>query len=89
MAKKDKKKADRKERIAEKTSRKSAAKEKKVTKKGSAGVEVDPDDMDIDKVLAEYARQVRTLPSRNIFTPFPHFPLPPLPPPIPTKKIKK
>ncbi|KAF8425294.1 hypothetical protein EV426DRAFT_561727 [Tirmania nivea] len=58
MGKKDKKKnPDRKARVAEKTSRKLASKEKKTSKKGANGEEVDPDDVDIDTVLAEYARQ--------------------------------
>ena len=59
MGKKDKKKsADRKERIAEKTSKKLASKEKKASRKGNE--EADPDDVDIDTILAEYARQVST-----------------------------
>ena len=59
MGKKDKKKnPDRKTRVAEKTSRKLASKEKKASKKGASGEGVDPDDVDIDTVLAEYARQV-------------------------------
>lgn len=59
MGKKDKKKsADRKERIAEKTSKKLASKEKKAGRKGNE--EADPDDVDIDTILAEYARQVST-----------------------------
>ena len=59
MGKKDKKKsADRKLRIADKTSKKIASKEKKASRKGNE--EADPDDVDIDTVLAEYARQVST-----------------------------
>lgn len=59
MGKKDKKKsADRKARVAEKTTRKQASKEKKASRKGTNGEDVDPDDVDIDTVLAEYARQV-------------------------------
>ncbi|KAF8470745.1 hypothetical protein BDZ91DRAFT_761143 [Kalaharituber pfeilii] len=56
MGKKDKKKsADKKARVAEKAQKKAAAKEKKSTKKNAN--DVDPDDVDIDTVLAEYARQ--------------------------------
>lgn len=59
MGKKEKKKnPDRKARVAEKTTRKLASKEKKAVRKGVNGEDVDPDDVDIDTVLAEYARQV-------------------------------
>lgn len=60
MAKKDKKSksVEKKLRTAEKTNRKTAAKEKKASKKaGSGPAIVDADDQDIDAVLAEYAAQ--------------------------------
>jgi len=56
MAKKDKKNPDKKLRVAEKTARKSAQKEKKVSKKGPKDI-IDTDDQDIDAVLEEYARK--------------------------------
>lgn len=70
MGKKDKKKtSDRKVRIAEKTSKKITLKEKKASRKGNE--EADPDDVDIDTVLAEYARKVSTTPQSplSVLTP--------------------
>ena len=58
MGKKDSKKksADKKARVAEKTARKTSKKEKKSS--GKKGPDVDENDMDLDSVLEEYARQV-------------------------------
>ena len=58
MGKKDSKKksADKKARVAEKTARKTSKKEKRSSNK--KGPDVDEDDMDLDSVLEEYARQV-------------------------------
>ncbi|KAL7269379.1 Kelch repeat-containing protein 3 [Rhizina undulata] len=60
MGKKDKSKksADKKTRVAEKTAKKTAQKEKKLGKKGPKGaLEDDEEDVDLDQVLEEYARQ--------------------------------
>ena len=59
MPKKDKKKsAEKKARVAEKQGKKAAQKEKKNKTKGRTGDdESDADDVDLDAVLAEYARQ--------------------------------
>lgn len=56
--KKDKKKVDKKARVAEKTARKTAQKEKKPAKKGKNQLDEEPEDVDLDQVLEEYARQV-------------------------------
>lgn len=56
--KKDKKKVDKKIRVAEKTARKTAQKEKKPLKKGKNQLDEEPEDVDLDQVLEEYARQV-------------------------------
>lgn len=64
--KKDKKKVDKKTRVAEKTARKTAQKEKKSTKKGKNQLDDEPEDVDLDQVLEEYARQVPTNPTYTI-----------------------
>ena len=51
------KKAEKKVRVAQKQEKKATQKEKKSTKKGSRDDDSDADDLDIDTVLAEYARQ--------------------------------
>ena len=58
MVKKDKKTkdADKKARVAAKQSKKSAQKEKKVKSKGAD--DSDAEDVDLESVLEEYAKQV-------------------------------
>lgn len=68
VGKKDKKKVDKKTRVAEKTARKTAQKEKKSTKKGKNQLDDEPEDVDLDQVLEEYARQVPTDPTYTIPT---------------------
>lgn len=59
MGKKDKKSktAEQKARVAAKQSKKAAHKDKKVRAKG--GVDSDGEDVDLESVLEEYAKQVR------------------------------
>jgi len=59
MVKKDKKAkaAEKKARVAQKQDKKSAQKEKKSKTKGSREDDSDAEDVDLDAVLAEYARQ--------------------------------
>lgn len=60
MAKDKKSKvAKKKARVAAKQSKKTAQKEKKVKLKGADDSDVD--DVDLETVLAEYAKQVRTI----------------------------
>ena len=61
MAKKDKKSktAEQKARVAAKQNKKAAQKEKKVKSKGAE--DDDADDVDLESVLEEYAKQVRLL----------------------------
>ena len=60
MAKKDKKSktAEQKARVAAKQTKKAAQKEKKTKSKGHEGDDSDAEDVDLDAVLAEYAKQV-------------------------------
>ena len=62
MVKKDKKSktAEQKARVAAKQSKKAAQKEKKGKSKGND--DSDAEDVDIESVLEEYAKQVSTLP---------------------------
>lgn len=62
MAKKDKKSkdAEKKARAAAKQSKKTAQKEKKVKSKGAD--DSDAEDIDLESVLEEYAKQVRKFP---------------------------
>ncbi|KAI9834982.1 MAG: hypothetical protein M1819_002705 [Sarea resinae] len=58
MAKKDKKKsAEKKARVADKQTKKAAQKEKKAKTKGPQNDDSDVEDIDLDAVLAEYAKQ--------------------------------
>ena len=67
MAKKDKKSktAEQKARVAAKQTKKAAQKEKKVKSKGGKE-DSDADDVDLESVLEEYAKQVRALGSISI-----------------------
>ena len=60
MAKKEKKSktAEQKARVAAKQNKKAAQKEKKVKSKGN-NEDSDADDVDLESVLEEYAKQVR------------------------------
>ncbi len=60
MAKKDKKSktVEQKARVAAKQTKKAAQKEKKSKVKGREGDNSDAEDVDLDTVLAEYAKQV-------------------------------
>ena len=64
MAKKEKKSkdAEKKARVAAKQSKKTAQKEKKVKSKGAD--ESDAEDVDLESVLEEYAKQVGNIPSK-------------------------
>lgn len=64
MAKKEKKSkdAEKKARVAAKQSKKTAQKEKKVKSKGAD--ESDAEDVDLESVLEEYAKQVGNFPSK-------------------------
>ena len=65
------KQAEKKARVAEKTNKKAAQKEKKGKTKGRhAGDESDAEDIDLDAVLEEYARQVSLLPYSYIYCTF-------------------
>lgn len=63
MAKKDKKSkdAEKKARVAAKQNKKTAQKEKKVKSKGAD--DSDAEDVDLESVLEEYAKQVGNIPS--------------------------
>ncbi len=65
MTKKDKKSkdAEKKARVAAKQSKKTAQKEKRVKSKGAADGS-DSEDVDLESVLEEYAKQVGNLPSK-------------------------
>lgn len=56
MAKKNKKSAEHKERVAAKQSKKAAQKEKKTKSKGR-DVDSDAEDVDLDAILASYAEE--------------------------------
>jgi len=56
MGKKDKKSAERKERLAAKQAKKAAQKEKKAKKKGRDD-DSDAEDVDLDAILAQYAEE--------------------------------
>ena len=56
MAKKDKKTAEQKARVAAKQSKKAAQKEKKSKSKGAEGS--DAEDVDLESVLEEYEKKV-------------------------------
>ena len=60
MVKKDKKSktAEQKARVAAKQTKKAAQKEKKSKVKGRDGDDSEGEDVDLDAVLAEYAKQV-------------------------------
>ncbi len=60
MVKKDKKSksAEQKARVAAKQTKKAAQKEKKTKTKGREADDSDAEDVDLDAVLAEYAKQV-------------------------------
>ena len=64
MTKKDKKSkdAEKKARVAAKQSKKTAQKEKKVKSKGADGS--DSEDVDLESVLEEYAKQVGNILSK-------------------------
>lgn len=63
MGKKDKKSksAEQKARVAAKQTKKAAQKEKKTKAKGREADDSDVEDVDLDAVLAEYAKQVGPL----------------------------
>lgn len=63
MVKKDKKSkiAEQKARVAAKQTKKAAQKEKKSKVKGGEGDDSDAENVDLDAVLAEFAKQVNSL----------------------------
>ena len=71
MGRKDKKTAEQKARVAAKKSKKAAQKEKKA--KGKVGDDSDAEDVDLDTLLDEYSKNVRSAGSRfTIRTYFAH-----------------